>query len=84
MFKFFKTTAPVNSESVTFKVSGMHCPSCSLNIDDELEETAGVIKAETNYARGVSKIEYRPAEVTPAQLTKIINQLGYQVLDSKI
>ncbi len=67
-------------ETVKLKLSGLHCASCSLNIDDSLESTPGVISSKTSYAKQESVINYAPAQVTIPALKKVITSLGYQVL----
>lgn len=79
MFNFFKKNQPTDSETITFKVEGMHCTSCSLNIDGELEDSEGVLSAKTSYAKGSTTISYLPKKTTPAQLKKVIEKLEYKV-----
>ncbi len=62
-----------------FKISGMHCPSCSLNIDSSLEDLPGVIEASTSYAKGITKIYYDPKQVQLNELKECLNQTGYQI-----
>ena len=45
-------TGPV----VVLEVEGMHCSSCGLSIDDELEEVPGVRSARTDVRSGRSTI----------------------------
>lgn len=77
MFKLFKKKP--KGESITLKIDGMHCTSCSMNIDGELEDTPGVIEANTNYAQAKSVIIYDPKVVTPDKLKKVIESLDYTV-----
>lgn len=70
---------PNGASSVEFKISGMHCPSCSLNIDGNLEELTGVIEAKTSYAKGVTKIYYDPQKIQPEELKKCVIRTGYQL-----
>lgn len=79
MLDFFKKKLPKNSETVTFKVDGMHCTSCSLNIDGELEDAEGVLSAQTSYAQGITKVVYLPEKVSISELKEIISQLNYRV-----
>jgi copper chaperone CopZ len=79
MFNWFKKNLPTNSETVTFKIDGMHCTSCSLNIDGELEETEGVVSAKTSYATGITNVVFQPEKVKPKTLVKKIENLGYTV-----
>lgn len=78
MFNLFKKK-PVG-EVVTLKLSGLHCSSCSLNIDSELEDLPGVISTETSYAKQESVITYDPKLTSPAHFKPVIEKLGYEVV----
>jgi copper chaperone CopZ len=78
MFNFFKKQKPAGEE-LTLKITGMHCSSCSMNIDGELEELPGVYEAHTSYQRSETKVKYDPAQVDKATLQKTIENLGYSV-----
>lgn len=78
MFNFFKKK-PIGT-TVTLKLSGLHCSSCSLNIDSELEDLPGIISASTSYAKQESVITYDPALTGPAHFSHIIKKLGYEVV----
>jgi copper chaperone len=67
-------------EVVTFKIDGLHCVSCSLNIDGTLEDTNGVISAQTSYAKGRTKIIYQADLIGKNELKKIIESLNYKVV----
>ncbi len=60
-----------------FKISGMHCNTCSLNIDWELEETKGVKAAKTSYAREKTEVTYDSDVLKPDQIIRIIKNTGY-------
>ena len=62
-----------------FKIDGMHCTSCSMSIDGELEDTEGVIEAKTNYAQAQTKVAYDPKKVQPEKLKQVIEGLEYKV-----
>ncbi|CAM5681521.1 hypothetical protein GCM10010222_20050 [Streptomyces tanashiensis] len=44
--------APETGEELVLLVEGMHCSSCGMLIDDELEELAGVRSARTDVRKG--------------------------------
>lgn len=79
MFGFFNKRKEKGTE-VTLKLSGLHCTSCSLNIDGELEETPGVLKSDTSYAKSQTTIVYDPGLVNIKTLTGVIEKLGYRVI----
>ena len=78
MFGLFKKKP--QGEVVKIKIDGMHCTSCSMNVDGELEDLAGVFSATTSYAKQESVIEYDPAKVSVSQMEDVIKELGYKVV----
>jgi len=62
------------------KIDGMHCNSCAMNIDFDLEDLEGVKTAKTNYAKQESEIEYDEELIKLNQIIKQIQKTGYQVL----
>lgn len=78
MFNFFKKTP--TGTTITLKLSGLHCSSCSLNIDSEIEDLPGVISTSTSYAKQESVITYDPGVSDPKSFTAVIEKLGYTVI----
>lgn len=76
MFKLLKKK-PVGS-TAEFKVDGMNCASCGLNIDGTLKEIAGIKNSHTNHADGKTVVEYDSAKVKPEAMMKAIAELGYE------
>ncbi len=62
-----------------FKVTGMHCTSCAMNIEGELEDLRGILKADVNFPKQLTQVEYDETLVTPQQIITTIEKLGYQV-----
>jgi copper chaperone CopZ len=60
-----------------FKIVGMHCTSCALTIDLDLEEEAGIKSAKTNYAKSIAEIEYDEQKISPQQIISVIAKSGY-------
>jgi Cu+-exporting ATPase len=62
----------------TFAVTGMHCASCGLLIDETLEdEVPGVLRCETSVRKGQT-IVHAEAGADPAVLAAAIAAAGYQ------
>lgn len=62
-----------------FKITGMHCTSCAMNIDGDLEDNVkGVKSASTSYAKQVTEIEYEEDNVKLEQIVKQIEETGYK------
>lgn len=63
--------------TITFAIEGMHCTSCTMAIDGELEDLDGVLRSATNYAKGETVVEYDPAKVQAGAFETVIKKLGY-------
>lgn len=63
-----------------FKIVGMHCASCSLLIDGELEDRNEVEEAFTNYAKAETEVKFDPQKISPDQIIKIIKEVGYEAV----
>ena len=63
-----------------FKISGMHCTSCAMNIDGELEDAEGVVEARTHYARQQTEVKFDMEKIQFEQIAQIIKRNGYEVV----
>lgn len=61
-----------------FKIEGMHCTSCAMNIDGELEDTDGVKCANTSYAKQETEVEYDENKVDEKKIIEIVEKTGYK------
>ncbi|MGW7098785.1 heavy-metal-associated domain-containing protein [Streptomyces sp. NPDC054838] len=61
---------------MTFAVTGMHCNSCGLLIDDEVEELAGVASSTTDVRRERTVVDLTRA-LPAEQITAAIAGAGY-------
>lgn len=62
-----------------FKIEGMHCSSCAITIDMDLEEVPGVKKARTSYAKAETEVEFDPDKVTDNLILQTIKKSGYNI-----
>lgn len=84
MFGLFskKTNEKVaGSKTEKIKLSGLHCTSCSLNIDGALEDTSGVLSATTSYAKSETVVTYDPTQIESQKLKAVIVSLGYAIVE---
>ena len=58
----------------------MHCASCSLRIDGDLEEVQGIKSANTNFAKGESSVEFDESQVSVEKINEVIKNAGYTVV----
>lgn len=65
-------------KKITLKIDGMHCTSCAMNIDGELEDTKGIKEANTNYAKQQTEVVFDPQEISEDTILEIIKDVGYK------
>ena len=66
-------------KTVTLKIVGMHCTSCAMNIDFELEDINGIKEASTNYAKQQTIVTFDPTMVKLGKIIEVIKSLEYEV-----
>lgn len=72
-------------KTITLKISGMHCASCAINIDGELEDTVGVFSAQTNYAKAETEVEYNEQQTNVDKLLEAVKRAGYNaIINNKV
>ncbi len=62
-------------QTVKLNISGMHCTSCAMNIDGELEDTEGVKESKTNYAKQLTEVTFDPEKVSIEKLISVIKKV---------
>lgn len=60
------------------KIEGMHCSSCAMSIDFDLEDLDGVKTASTNYARQETEVEFDEEKIDIAKIINQIKKTGYR------
>jgi copper chaperone len=66
-----------DTTTYTFAVTGMHCASCGMLIDDALEELPGVHRSQTSVRAGRTVVDTDAAGVDPNLLAAVITAVGY-------
>lgn len=64
-------------KKIKLKIDGMHCTSCAMNIDGELEDTEGVKQSNTNYAKQSTEVEFDEKKLDEKKVIEIIKSVGY-------
>lgn len=65
-------------KNIKLKISGMHCTSCAMNIDFDLEDLEGVKKAQTSYAKQETEVEFDEEKIKPEKIIEQIKKTGYK------
>lgn len=65
---------------VKFQLEPLTCPSCIKKIEGKLNKMEGVEEARVLFNSSKVKADYDEAKVTPDELRKVIENLGYPVV----
>ena len=64
-------------KKVLFKIIGMHCASCVISLDGDLEDTEGIIESRTNFAKAQTEVIHDPKKISEQDIIEIIKKTGY-------
>jgi len=67
-------------QKLKFKIEGMHCTACAMDIDGELEDTEGIAESKTNYAKAHTEVSFDSEKITEEKIRSIINKIGYKTI----
>ncbi|AEI44753.1 heavy metal translocating P-type ATPase [Paenibacillus mucilaginosus] len=65
-------------EKLELQISGMTCAACAARIEKGLNKLDGVTKATVNFALETAQVEYIAGQVSPAEMMKKVEKLGYK------
>lgn len=60
-----------------FKIIDMHCSSCAMSIDMDLEELDGVKSVRTSYAKAELEVEFYPQKISEKKIIQTVKLSGY-------
>ncbi|OGG10032.1 hypothetical protein A2154_04330 [Candidatus Gottesmanbacteria bacterium RBG_16_43_7] len=61
----------------TYKIKGMHCSSCPMLIEGELEDIG--VKSRANYQKQIVEVEIEDERVTDEDIRQAVKRAGYEV-----
>lgn len=64
-------------KKVKLKIDGMHCSSCAMSIDFDLEDL-GVKSAKTSYASQETEVEFEEENIKLPEILEQIKKTGYK------
>jgi len=76
--------ADTEKQKAEIKISGMHCATCAVNIEESLAGLSDVTKAQVNFGTDTAHVEYDPSKVSLATLEKTVKEVGYDVVNSQV
>ena len=61
----------------TFKVDGMHCTSCALMIESDLEDIG--VKSSCSYAKQTLSVEFDEKKIAEKTIIDAVAKAGYKI-----
>ncbi|WP_241421059.1 heavy metal translocating P-type ATPase [Candidatus Contubernalis alkaliaceticus] len=65
---------------IKLNIGGMHCASCAANIEKSLKKTEGIIDVSVVFPLESATVSYDPQKIEPAEIDKMVQDLGFEVL----
>jgi len=65
-------------KNIKLKILGMHCSSCAMSIDFDLEDLKGVKSAKTSYAREICEVEFDEKKLSLDKIIEVVKKTGYE------
>ena len=64
----------------TYPVTGLHCASCASRTESFVKSLPGIKSASVNYADTSIRVEFSPEEISPSEMKKAIQSIGYDII----
>jgi copper chaperone CopZ len=62
----------------TYRVEGMHCSNCAMNIEGIEDELPGIKQISASYQKGQMLVEFDDTKVTESEILAALEERGYQ------
>jgi copper chaperone CopZ len=62
----------------TYRIEGMHCSNCAMNIEGIEDDLAGIKQVSASYQKGKMVVEFDEAKVSETQIFAAVEKRGYQ------
>jgi copper chaperone CopZ len=66
----------------TYRVEGMHCSNCAMNIEGIEDDLPGVRQVCASYQKGQMVVEFDETRVSEAQILAAAEKRGYQAFST--
>lgn len=66
-----------------FDIAGMRCGTCAVGIELALTKKKGIENAKVSLNEKTATVEYNPEVLTTSDITKVVNDLGYNAILSR-
>jgi copper chaperone CopZ len=61
----------------TYRVEGMHCPNCAMNVESIEDDLPGIKQVSASYQKGQMVVEFDETLVSEAEIFSAVEKKGY-------
>jgi Cu+-exporting ATPase len=72
------------TKKADLRISGMHCATCAVTIEESLSRLPEVVTAKVNFGTDTASVEYNPEKISLGALEKAVNEAGYTVVNREV
>jgi Cu+-exporting ATPase len=70
----------LHSDEMTIRIQGMHCASCTMNVENFLIRLDGIFDVKADLTSQSARIRYDSSKVTLDEIDEVITSLGFELL----
>ena len=74
----------INNKSITLKIKGMTCSSCSSHIENDLKATDGIVSSTVNHETGEGKFIFDTKKLSNQDVINAVNNVGNYSVDNAV
>ena len=76
--------AEPEKKKAELKISGMHCATCAITVEESLSNLREVSGVQVNFGTDTARVEYDPAKISLAELETAVRDAGYDVMNREV
>jgi Cu+-exporting ATPase len=76
--------AEPEKKKAELKISGMHCATCAITIEESLAQIKDVSTVQVNFGTDTAHVEFDPTKVSLSEMEKAVKDAGYEVVNREV
>ncbi len=76
--------AEPEKKKAELKISGMHCATCAITIEESLAQIKDVSTVQVNFGTDTAHVEFDPTKVSLNEMEKAVKDAGYDVVNREV
>jgi len=76
--------AEPEKKKAELKITGMHCATCAVSIEESLSKINSVESAQVNFGTDSAHVEFDPKKVSLGEIEKAVKEAGYDVVNQEV